>query len=86
MQTILLFFLQLMFILWANYFLFCTDMKLNQNKKNKEKIVFFMHDNAVAVEKQLVKVCTCISRGQFPLKYLKYPITHAINERFIMNN
>ncbi|XP_049406079.1 uncharacterized protein LOC125869665 [Solanum stenotomum] len=49
----------------------------SEQKINKEKSGFFMHQNAAATHKQLVEEYTCISRGQFPMKYLGCPISHA---------
>ncbi|KAG5581117.1 hypothetical protein H5410_051744 [Solanum commersonii] len=44
---------------------------------NKEKSFFLLHQSVAPEIRILVMECTSISRSQFPLKYLRFLITHA---------
>lgn len=46
-------------------------------KINKHKSAFFLHQNVAGEVRKLVEECTGFTRGQFPLTYLGFPITHA---------
>lgn len=46
-------------------------------KVKKEKSAFYLHQNEATDERLLMEECTSIHRGQFLMKYLSCPFSHA---------